>query len=173
MAGGWVSGNVIDSVYGTPIVGALVSISTPSGVCGNCTVNATPTNGTGYFRVEGDPGPVVLTYSDLDYLGNRSFANVTSGVVTPVGNVRMVHLATVVGTVVADLPGLPPVAGANLSSESRDGALGGPDQTLSLSNGTFSLEVDPIAIEVQVDRPGRDPSSWRTPPSPPPPLGPS
>ncbi|MFI5415608.1 MAG: hypothetical protein ACHQ16_08195, partial [Candidatus Lutacidiplasmatales archaeon] len=147
--GGWVNGTVVDSVYGTPVPGVEVAITTPSGVCGNCTPSYLLTNATGYFRVEGDPGLVVLTFTDPSYLQNRTDPTVVSGVITSVGTVNMVHLATVEGRVVEDLVGLPSAPGVNITSQSRDGTLGGPAQTATLLNGSFSLSVDPIAIEVQ------------------------
>jgi hypothetical protein len=148
--GGWLTGTVVDSVYMTPISGADVQITEPGGLCNNCSPGPVSTNATGFFRIEGDPGPAILTFNDSEYVGNQTNATVLSAIVTPVGTVEMVHLATVVGTVVADLRHTPPVGGADVTSESRDGELGGPDQTVTAANGSFSLAVDPIAIQVEI-----------------------
>ncbi|MCI4329672.1 MAG: hypothetical protein L3J80_02235, partial [Thermoplasmata archaeon] len=143
-APGWISGTVEDSVYHTPIAGVSVYFT---GACSNCTSQVTNTTGT--FKVQSDPGPSQLVFLDLpNYLVNKTFPTVVSSVITPIGVVLLVHLATVTGRVIADLSGTHPVANVNVSSVSRDGALGGPNLTLTLPNGTFSLPVYPLPIEV-------------------------
>ncbi|MCI4326350.1 MAG: carboxypeptidase regulatory-like domain-containing protein [Thermoplasmata archaeon] len=144
---GWLTGTVLDSVYDTPIVGANVSVSTANGTCDSCFL----TNSTGGFRVDFPPGPVELTFTGVAYLANTTTATVVSGAVVPVGEVELVHEATVFGTVVADLPGLPPLATIGVSTVSRDGEESGPASMMTGANGTFRLLTDPIAIEVVFD----------------------
>jgi hypothetical protein len=146
-ADGWLSGTVLDSVYGTGLAGANVTPSSANGTCLPC---AGTTNSTGFFRVAAAPGPTELSFEDTGYLPNVTFATVVSGSVVSVGTVLLVHEATVEGTVVADLPGLPALANYSVSSNSRDGHVYGPTSVLTAPNGSFVLPVDPFAVEVEV-----------------------
>jgi carboxypeptidase family protein len=143
-AAGWIAGTVIDRVLGTPV--GNVSVYFVSNSCLSCTRQTTSANGT--FRVKSDPGPSQLVFYNESYLINRTFPTVVSGVVTNIGTVYLVHFATVVGRVVADLAGNPPLPGVSVTSISRDGSVGGPSSDLSAANGTFSITVDPFPIEV-------------------------
>jgi hypothetical protein len=165
-ANGWLSGVVEDSVYFTPVVG--VSVDSPSTSCASCSDGST--NSTGAFLLELSPGPTSLTFYDLPYyLVNKTFPTVVSGVVTSVGTVLLVHLATVDGRVLSDLAGRPPAPNVTVTSDSRDGNIAGPNITDTLANGTFSLLVDPWPIEVDFARNGSyvsnatwaDPTPWQ------------
>jgi hypothetical protein len=143
--GGWVAGTVVDSKYGTPLVGVYVSSSTGT-VCTYCQV--VQSNATGFFRVESDPGPTTIRFTTPLYVDNRTIATVVSGQVLSIGTVQMVHYATVEGIVATDLPGHPRIGGVVVSSISRDFGEGGPDVNLTLSNGSFQMYVDPLPAEI-------------------------
>jgi Carboxypeptidase regulatory-like domain len=166
--GGWVAGTVVDSLYGTAVAGVLAESSTGSLPCPYC--QGVTTNTTGFFRVEADPGTVTVEFTDSDYVSNLTSVAVTSGSVVSIGTVEMVHLATVFGTVVADLPGLPGLANVSVTSISRDYGETGPGLNFSSSNGSFEISVDPLPVEVDFAAPGpqflsnstdADPTAWQ------------
>ena len=94
------------------------------------------------------------------YLPNTTTGTVVAGSVVSVGIVLLVHDATVTGSVVADLPGLPGLANISVTSISRDGELIGPTTDLTPPNGSFSLEVDPFALEVDFVPTGQAPPGY-------------
>ncbi|MCI4321408.1 MAG: hypothetical protein L3K05_03785, partial [Thermoplasmata archaeon] len=147
--GGWLTGTVLDSRYLTPVVGASVSVTT--GVCTYC--HSGTTNATGDFVVEGDAGPARIDIVATNYVVNRSFPTIVLGSFTSLGTLLLVHEATVHGVVVADLPSHPPILNVSVSSTSRDGGLIGPDSNLTAPNGSFSIWVDPLPIEVDFGPP--------------------
>jgi len=167
---GWLSGTVVDSVYRTPVVGANV---TPSSANLSCAPVCTgTTNASGFFRVAGPPGATELSFDAAGDVANSTIATILAGIVTSVGTVELVHDGYVAGTVVGDLPGLPALANISVTSQSRDGQVPGPDSTVTTSNGSFRIAVDPIALEVDFAparnaRPGflanatyADPGAW-------------
>jgi hypothetical protein len=144
---GWLTGTIIDSVRGTPVVGAAVLVS-----AGNCSVcSSGSTNATGVFVVEGNAGPSTLNVSDSGYLNNVSFPTIVAGTTTSIGTMELVHEASVYGTVVGDVAGLPAQPQVSVFSVSRDGNVFGPESNVTASNGSFSLAVDPFPVEVDFD----------------------
>jgi hypothetical protein len=144
---GWLTGTIIDSVRGTPVVGAAVLVS-----AGNCSVcSSGSTNATGVFVVEGNAGPSTLNVSDTGYLNNVSFPTIVAGTTTSIGTMELVHEASVYGTVVGDVAGLPAQPQVSVFSVSRDGNVSGPESNVTASNGSFSLAVDPFPVEVDFD----------------------
>jgi hypothetical protein len=146
----WVSGTVVDSVKLTPVDHATVSTSAPSGACGTCSV-VYSTNASGEFLVPAPSGAVIVSVNTTGYEENQTFATVAENSTTNLGTIDLVHVATVEGTVVADLPGAPPVPGVQVQSASRDGGLIGPEVAVTNASGGFVLAVDPLPIALDLE----------------------
>ncbi|MCI4326351.1 MAG: carboxypeptidase regulatory-like domain-containing protein [Thermoplasmata archaeon] len=147
---GWFDGTVVDSLHGTGLDGATVDTSAGPG-CIYC--ETVSTNATGFFRVAADAGPATVTFNDAEYVQNFTFATAVSGAVVSIGTIELVHFGTISGRVVADLPGLPDLANVTVTTDSRDFGESGPNVSLSAPNGSFRLDVDPLAIEVDFTPP--------------------
>ncbi|MHB8351186.1 MAG: carboxypeptidase regulatory-like domain-containing protein [Thermoplasmata archaeon] len=108
---GWVWGTVVDSMLGTPLYSAGVTVSNPNGT-GSPGVT---TNGAGFFMSDAPPGAVDQVAVTLNgYLTNNTNVKVTNGGVGNLTPLNMTGLGIVAGRVLG-YPGDAAVYGATVT----------------------------------------------------------
>jgi len=158
VANGTLAGRIYDITVGRPIAGAIVQlVPVGTSVCspGPCPSNVTDAAGT--FSLSSAPGTVTVVFSAAYYISNRTWATVTSGSITPLGFLYLIHDGLVTGVLEDNSPSHSPIAGASVSATSRDQLIGTFPGAVSAANGSFSVAVPPVPTEIDITSPGNPP----------------
>ncbi len=147
---GYIVGTVVDSrpPY-DPISGATVTANPLAGFCPTTGCVPVATNALGQFKVTAATGENVIQVSDAYYMSNLTWGYVTTGGITDVGTIELVHDGFVTGTVRADDPAHQPLPGIKVEGLSRDGTTQALPITHTDSNGRFTVAVPPIPSQVE------------------------
>jgi hypothetical protein len=148
---GWITGTVVDAEppYGA-ISGAVILPTPVAGFCPPVVgCQSTESGATGQFTVPAAVGQNEVTVSDSFWLTNRTWAFVPDGGYVNVGAIGLVADGLVSGVVLGDDPAHEPVAGVQITSESRDGSLVGSPIAHTNAQGQFTVAVPPVPSEIQ------------------------
>ena len=148
---GWIEGTIVSANPPfEPISGAIVQPTPVSGFCPPVVGCQSAVSGaTGQFTVPAGVGQNEVTVSDGFWVTNRTWAFVPDGGYVDVGTISLVADGIVTGVVRGDDPTHEPVAGVQITSESRDGSLVGSPVTHTNAEGKFSVAVPPVPSEIQ------------------------
>jgi len=151
-ATGWFTGYVMQSTSPTtPVTGVTVqafSVATSS-PCSPSVCTAQSTGGTGYFNVTAPVGIDYITFQVGDYAENLTYATCLVNTTVDVGTVLLVPDGYVIGTVRADVTGLPTMSGVQVQGEGRDSGVISQPTVYSNTSGGFKVPVPPgVAAKV-------------------------
>lgn len=157
-ANGTVTGRVIDSIYGRPVVGALVYLL-PVGLtsCSPFPCQNVSTDSAGAFSLAGPPGTVAVVMDAPYYISNRTWATLRSGLTVNLGILYLIHDGYATGTVDDTMPGPQPIANVSITATSRDGSVGTHPGAVTGTNGTFTVAVPPLPSQLQFTSTGNPP----------------
>jgi hypothetical protein len=151
---GTVTGRVFDQTrHGCPnsvcwIQGVTITVTSVGGFCpvNLCTPATTDSNGN--FTVKAPTGPDVITASRDQYLQNKTWVTVRTGINTYAGTIGLLHDGWATGKLVGDTSSHEAVSGVIITAASRDSLIIASPQAVSVQNGSFNVSIPPLPSRI-------------------------